>query len=591
MQQQPARLARYNRAVVLDLIRRFGPISKSELAERSGLAISSVLNALASLSRRGLVRMVGLGPSTGGRPPTLVELNPQAHYAIGVNIRVTVVEAVLLDLVGDIVAETVLPLQGGLGVDAVIATVVEAVDQVVRLGHIDPGRVLGVGVGCPGPVRNGRVVVSAPALSGWRDVPLAEQLERRLGLPVTLENDANLGALAEYRHGVGRTRGQCDSLVYIYADHGIGAGVVIGGKVYRGVDGMAGELGHTVIDVDGPPCICGNYGCLETFASVSSIIRRTVVAAKLGETTSVGERSGGDWDAVSYEAISEAVEQGDAVAQQAVNQAVAYLAVGVANVIRQFSPQVIVLGGQLFDQTPYTAERLRTSLANRPVFYAPAPTTVLVGELGARAASVGAATLVLENFFGVPEQVMSFEPVARALEPAFERAPVWPLEAQDGALLAPSKTRVRWAGNLQPIFLRVRSGEPVTVTLDVLLEDGNADDETGLKVLLHWDRVALFGGNWPNPKNSPMHRVQAEGLKATYSVTLGALPPGKYEFVAHVLAANDMWVPGPREPNGRVEVLARRTRTYRAATARERGGQQRNQRKKEVDRAEANIIP
>ena len=110
--QQSARVAQYNRAVVLDMIRRFGPLSKSELAERSGLAVSSVLNVVSSLSRRGLIRATGLGPSTGGRPPTLLELNPDAHYAVGANVRIGLVEAVLVDLIGNVVGETTLRMEG-----------------------------------------------------------------------------------------------------------------------------------------------------------------------------------------------------------------------------------------------------------------------------------------------------------------------------------------------------------------------------------------------------------------------------------------------------------------------------------------------
>ena len=560
-QQQSTRLARYNRAVILDLIRRYGPVSKSELSARSGLAVSSVLNSVGSLSRRGLVRYVGLGPSTGGRPPALIELNPAAHYAVGVNVRITAVEAVLLDMVGDIVAETELPLQGGRDPESVAGTAVEAVDQVIRLGRVDPARVLGAGVGAPGPVSDGWVVVGAPGFPGWQNVPLAERLERRLGLPVVLENDANLGALAEYRHGVGADGGRCDSLIYVYADHGIGEGIVVDGKLYRGADGLAGELGHIVIDVDGRQCVCGNYGCLEALASVGSIIQRAIVAAKLHGTTFLSERFSGDWDAVSYAAISEAVAQRDPVAVSAVEEAIAYLAVGITNIMRQFRPQVIVVGGQLFDQDAWTFERLLIALEKRSSFFGAPPSKVVLGELGIRAPSVGAATLILENYFGVPEQVMSSEPFAQRAEPAFEHTQVWPRRAEEGVVLTRSDVRIISAENLKPHFCRVRSGDPVSVTVDVLLEGKAAERATDVKALLHWDRVALFGASWPSPKNSPMQLMSTNGSRASFGMTLGSLPPGKYEFAAHVLGANDLWVrpDGPSDANGRVEVLANRS--------------------------------
>jgi len=553
-------LARYNRAVVLDLVRRFGPLSKSELASRSSLAVSSVLNIVTSLSRSGLVRIVGLGPSTGGRPPVLIELVPGARYALGVNIRITAVEAVLLSLIGDIVAETTLPLQGAGDPESVVTTVVEAVAQVLQLACVDPARVLGAGIGCPGPVKDGRVVVGALSLRRWENVPLAEILERKLGLPVTLENDANLGALAEYRHGAGAGDGHGESLVYVYVDHGIGQGIVIDGKLYRGMDGMAGELGHMVIDVDGPQCRCGAHGCLEALASVGSVIRRTAVAAKLGGATSLADRFAGDWDAVSFAAVSEAASNGDPVARAAIDEAVSYLAVGISNVMRQFRPRMVVLAGELFDQGYRVFDRLTNTLNGRPPFYGSSPSLVLMGLLGPRAPSIGAATLVLETFFGVPEQVMSSAPVRHPLEPAFDQTPVWPDQAEDGILLTRSTIKVLSAGNLQPVFSRIRSREPVTVTVDVLL-DGSSREAEHVKALLHWDRVALFGGSWPNPKNSPMHLVSSVGARATFGVTLGSLPPGKYEFAAHVLAADDLWVhPGEStNVNGRIEVLADRS--------------------------------
>ncbi len=550
---------------MLDLIRRLGPTSKSELAERSGLAVSSVLNILASLSRRGLIREVGFGPSTGGRPPTLIELDPDAHFAIGVNIRPTHVEAVLIDLVGDIRSETMLPAQGGHDPESVAGTVVEAVGQVIRFGRVDLARVLGVAVGCPGPVTGGRTVVGTPGLLGWEGVQLADRLEQLLGLPVMLENDANLGALGEYRHGAWAKQEQHGSLVYLYADHGVGSGIVIDGSLYRGVDGAAGEIGHTVIDVDGPACVCGSYGCLEAVASVGAIIRRTIAASKLGGTTSLVEDLGGDWDAVSFEAVMEAVDRQDPIATTAVDEAVAYLAICVSNLCRQFRPDIIVVGGQLFEHGGTTFDRLKAALQRRPAFFGMTMVPVVLGDLGARAACVGAATLVLENFFGVAHQVMTSEPLPQTPQPAFEHPLVWPEQAEDGVALVPGDVGIAWAGDLRGSSYRVRSGEPVTVMVDVEVDSREPEKTSEVKALLHWDRVALFGGNWTSPKNSPMHLISADGNKATFGVTLGSLPPGKYEYAAHILGSNDIWVrtAHPVEnTNGRVEVIPSRAAVF-----------------------------
>lgn len=566
---QPARLARYNRAVVLDLIRRFGPIARPELSERSGLAASSVMNVVVALEHSGLVRTVGQTTSKRGRPATVIELNPEARYALGVHVRVTGVEAVVLDMVGNTVANTALPLQGGSDPVSVIATVVEAVEQVVGLARIDLARVLGVGVACPGPVVNGTTVLAAPGFPQWCEVPLADHLEGRLGLPVTLENDANLGALAEYRSGAGVLVPECDPLVYIYADHGISAGMIVDGKLLRGSDGLAGQLGHTVIDLDGPQCACGDYGCLEVLASVRSIIRHTTVAARLGGITTVADQLAGDRNAVSYFAISDAVDAGDPLATAAVKEAVGCLAVGVTNVIRQLRPKLVVMGGQLFEYGDRELQCLCGILQGRPSFFGATPVPVVRNELGTRAPSIGAGLLVLDAFFGAPEQVISSEWIAQTPIPSFEQTPVWPLHAEQGALLVNSTARIREATNLRPLFCRVRAGDPVVVTLDVVFE-GNAEQQASqTKALLHWDHVTRFLTPWPNPKNSPMHLVSTDGERATYSATLAALPPGVYEFTTIVLGANEVCAPGKGYPelNGRVQVVPTRAELIRLTRA------------------------
>jgi predicted NBD/HSP70 family sugar kinase len=556
--QQPTRLARYNRSAILNLIRRFGPVSQAELAQRSGLASSSVVNITRSLLRRGLVRAVGTGPSTGGRPPTLLELNPEAGYAIGVNIRFVEVECVLVDLVGDIVADTSLPPEGE-DTASVVRTVREAVEQVMRLGSVDPGRVLGVGVGCPGVVRDGRTLVGTPEFPGWQEQPLADVLERALGLPVVLENNANLAALAEYRHGIGREGTVPDSLVYIYADHGIGSGLMIDGQLWRGSDGLAGEFGHTVIDVNGPPCVCGSHGCLEALASIRAILRRVTTATRL---------QGLPDEHLNFPVVREAIEAGDPVATSAADEAMGYLAVGVANLDRQIRPDVIVVGGELFSPGSDMFDRLLAILDRRPKLYGASTSRLLAGALGTRAPSVGAGTVVLESFFGVPEREIASESESDALEPTFESAPLWPVHTDAAMEGWTSTATVAWAGNLQPSVARLRGGDAVTVTVQARVV-GDTDGH-GVKTLLHWDRVPLFGGSWPSPKNSPMHVVSTTDDITTYGVTLGSLPVGKYEFTVHLLAANDVWVPGARQPNGRIEVLPARARAEKLVEAEER---------------------
>jgi hypothetical protein len=291
----------------------------------------------------------------------------------------------------------------------------------------------------------------------------------------------------------------------------------------------------------------------------------------------------GDWDAVSFAAIAQALERGDRVVGSIVDQSLAYLSLGVANLIALLQPARIVLGGRLFDEMPSAYDRFMRALSSRQ--FIGSSECVTGGEFGAVAAPLGAATLMLEEFFGIPEQVMSVETLSDAAEPSFDSTLVWPLRAEESDLLSSSGTTVLSAGNLRPPLSRVPFGEPVTVTVDVTLSRAVVEADTDVKALLHWDRVAVFGGNWPNPKNSPMHRMTHQGASVTYSITLGSLPPGKYEFAAHIIGANDIWVPtvGAREPNGRLEVLESRD------FAREQGRVRKG--RKEGERVEADVLP
>jgi len=542
--QQPTRLARYNRAAILGLIRHYGPVSQAELADLSGLATSSVVNITRSLVRRGLVRAVGTGPSSGGRPPRLLEINAEAGFAIGVNVRLAGLESVLLDLAGDVVAESNVSVNA-IDAPGIVATVCEAVDEVLRLASVDPGRVLGVGVGFPGLVRDGRSVVGTPEFPGWGKVALADDLEMALGMPVMLENNANLAALAEYRHGIGRER-PVHSLLYVYADHGIGSGIVLDGRLWTGNSGFAGEFGHTVIDVNGPPCICGSHGCLESMASMAAIVRRATAVARLH----------GVEPPTTYRAVTEAVEEGDPIAINAVDEAMGYLAVGIVNLDRELRPDVVIVGGDLFKLGPDMYGRLNEILRKRPAFWDAEPVPIVLGPLGTHAPALGAGAVVLERFFGIPEFGSNGEEQALGFEPSFESTPLWPVNAEDSMVGRDGDVSIAWAGNLQPISARLRDGESVTITVEARLEGDS--DGAGVKALLHWDRVPVFGGSWPSPKNSPMRVVGDENGTVTYAVTLAGLPIGKYEFAVHLLGANDVWVPGARERNARVEVLRRR---------------------------------
>ncbi|MGW7462834.1 ROK family protein [Streptomyces sp. NPDC054797] len=262
----------HNEALLLDLLRGAGPagLGRSELAARTGLTPQAVSKITARLGAEGLVAEAGRAASTGGKPRTLLRLVPEARYAVGVHLDRDELRAVRVDLTGRVVAEGAGPLDFGAGPEAAVAAVESAVREVAR--GSDPGAgpvaLLGVGVAAPGPLDHWAGVMGrVTGFPQWEGFALREVLEGRLGVPVVLDKDTNAGAAAAAAGfgagGFGRAGGGLGTAVYVHVGTGLGAGLWLGGGVYRGARSAAGEFGHQVLRLDGPPCRCGGRGCAE----------------------------------------------------------------------------------------------------------------------------------------------------------------------------------------------------------------------------------------------------------------------------------------------------------------------------------------
>ncbi|MFF2845559.1 ROK family protein [Streptomyces sp. NPDC058001] len=254
----------HNTALVLDLLRRSGAvgISRLELAARTGLTPQAVSKITARLRGEGLVADAGRRASTGGKPSTLLRLVPEAGHAIGVHLDRDEITAVLVDLRGTVVAERRAPLDLGAGAEPVLGAVAGAVAEVLPNGT--GAAPLGVGVALPGPLDHRRGVLGrVTGFPEWEGFALRDVLERRLGLPVTVDKDTNAAALGLALGLGGAVVPAYGSFAYLHLGTGLGAGLVLGGALYRGARTGAGEFGHQVIDLDGTPCGCGRRGCVE----------------------------------------------------------------------------------------------------------------------------------------------------------------------------------------------------------------------------------------------------------------------------------------------------------------------------------------
>lgn len=366
-----------------------GGISRAELSRRTALARSTISITVNSLLDKGLVSELGVGPSRGGRRPILLRFEDDAFGVVGVDVGRTHVAVALTNLRGRVIyyqsrrhpVHTDPP-----GTRLAIAELIEAC-----LAHWQWGRerLVAIGVGMPSPVSlDAYESLSRTVLPAWKGRGGFEELEERFGVPVLLDNDANLGALAEHWWGAGRG---VDDLVYLEVSTGVGSGHIIGGKVYRGANGVAGELGHLPIDLNGPPCECGNRGCLTHLVSKKDVVARALALRPEhpGLPLAQGE--------VTIASLEEAAASGDALALRVVDEAVGYLATGIAGMLNLFNPSMVIVGGGLARLGDILVVPLRRAVQERTRVSSAPPAQIVTSALGERAVALGAATFALET--------------------------------------------------------------------------------------------------------------------------------------------------------------------------------------------------
>ena len=264
---------------------------------------------------------------------------------IGVDLGGTKILTAVVDSQGEMLSsdETITPATKGH--EAVIQSMLYSIQRVLKKADVNISALTAIGVGVAG-ISNPEagILFSSPNLPGWRDVPLRDIIQGKLGKKTFVINDANAAALGEFYFGAARgTR----NFIYITLSTGIGGGIVIDGKIYTGAIGAAGEVGHMTIDDNGPICNCGNKGCWETLASGTALAREAKHRIKEGARTSILKYAEGDLEKVTAQVIHSAAEQGDSLAEELIAWISYYVGVGLANLINIFNPELIVIGGGL----------------------------------------------------------------------------------------------------------------------------------------------------------------------------------------------------------------------------------------------------
>jgi glucokinase-like ROK family protein len=373
---------------VLRLVWRERRISRADIARQAELSRSTVSEIVGTFLPTGLVSEVGAGPSSGGRRPIVLEFQDGAACILGVEMGATHVAVALTDLRGRVLAWR----QRGHAVRddpaGTRALIAELCDACLAASPRAEDSLVGIGVAVPCPVdpqtpdRLSEVVL--PAWSGRSG--LTEALSR-YDSPLFVDNDANLGALAEQWWGAGRG---VDDFAYIKVATGVGSGHVIGGSIYRGATGVAGEIGHIAVVPGGRPCICGLRGCLATVVGAPALVERARELLPDFPATSLRA------DALDIGTIENAALAGDALALQVAREAAEHLGVAVAEMLNLLNPSLVVLGGGLARLGELLLEPLRGVVHSRTLVTSVAATEIRTSDLGPRTIAIGAATRVLE---------------------------------------------------------------------------------------------------------------------------------------------------------------------------------------------------
>jgi glucokinase-like ROK family protein len=377
-------LRRLNRLRVIDALRDEGLISRAEIARRTGLSRSTVSSLVSELQADGLVierpEPAAAHGDQGGRPPILLSFDASAGVAVGIDFDHHHVRVAVSDLSSRILAEREQELDTDHAAHEGLDAAAELVAELLAEAGVDEARVIGAGMCLPGPVHRPTGVVGSTAiLPGWVGVAAAEEMRRRLELPILVDNDANLAALAEAAFGAGR---DAKDLVYLMISSGIGAGLVLNGRLYRGAEGLAGELGHVLVDAEGPVCRCGNRGCLETVAGTDAL-------------ADLLRRSHGD--GLDGRAIVRLARDGDLGCRRVIADAGRAIGKAAATLVNVLNPELLIVGGDLSDAGELLLDGVRESLERSALPTAVQAAQVVAGSLGDRAEVLGAIALVLSE--------------------------------------------------------------------------------------------------------------------------------------------------------------------------------------------------
>ena len=382
---------------VLDVVRHGAAETRPEIMRRTGLGRAVMVQRVEELINRGLLVEAGLGSSSGGRPPRGLRFHARAGHILVADLGATSIGVGIADLSGNLVEQYEEPADVTDGPEAILARVDRLFTELCGRADDTLGALWGIGIGVPGPVEfaTGRPA-SPPIMPGWDDYPVRERFSDRHVVPVWVDNDVNLMALGEYRAGVARGH---DAAIFVKIGTGIGAGILIDGKLHRGSTGSAGDVGHIQV-TDDPSiiCRCGNRGCLEALAGGAALARDGTLAARDGRSPLLA-RLLAERGRIEATEVGWAAANGDSVSRELIGTAGRRIGQMVATLVNAVNPSLVVIGGGVTRVGDALVASVREAVYARSLPLATRDLLIVRSSLDAEGGRIGAASIVADELF------------------------------------------------------------------------------------------------------------------------------------------------------------------------------------------------
>jgi glucokinase-like ROK family protein len=393
-------------ADVMRALRKQGRISRAEISSMTGWSKAKASQEIRSLLDKGYLVEVGEGASQGGRKPRLLRINNQMGYMVGVDIGATSIDVALADVTGKIIQRGSRVGDVKMRPEVLLGDCIDLINELAAVQGCDADQILGIGIGVPGPVDFSRgVLVAPPLMPGWENFPIRDFFKQTFpSAYVVVDNDVNIMALGEQRAGdaVG-----IDHFIFIKIGTGIGSGIISNGRIHRGSDGCAGDIGHICVDKEGPLCACGNKGCLEAMSAGPAIMSKAMEAAQNGTSPTLRQMRDANGGILRPEDVNVACREGDQAALDIIRASGQMVGDVLATLVNFFNPSHIFIGGGIANFGNHLLVAIRRAVLHRSLPLATTHLSIKFSTMGSDAGVTGAIALALDYLFAIEDDLHS----------------------------------------------------------------------------------------------------------------------------------------------------------------------------------------